>query len=411
MLTQEYAYDEEGKPKKIHHPITYLSGLFRGPQLNWAALTKEAYATYMSVKKLAYYLTDAQVTLRTDHLPLKKFLQKSTLNSKVNNWAVEISPFRIKLEYIKGIKNTLADTMSRLLDINDTMAPEQEEDNREFGECVFEQLDPILVNAIQNPKSIKQADNEIMKEERCQWDITPENMIKLQSEDNFCKRWLTKMQKAKDHNFHPYYAEEGILKKYVVDNKQRFETTVVPGDCVSTLLKLAHDELGHNGSMRTYMLLMHHYYWKGMKPVVYRYVKQCKICQKYNVHPVKYQKGHFEIPEAPMDFISMDLIGDFVPSSSGNRYALTVICMLTGFVWCIPIPDKRAETVVNAYLDKVYYWWGGSRKILSDNGTEFKNALFTEVAKILGVEHKVYSPPYHPQSNGQIEGFHLFLKS
>ena len=33
------------------------------------------------------------------------------------------------------------------------------------------------------------------------------------------------------------------------------------------------------------------------------------------------------------------------------------------------------------------------------------------MAKELGIEHKVYSPPYHPQSNGRIEGFHLFLKA
>ena len=32
------------------HPIAYIGGLFRGLQLNWAALTKEAYAIYMSVK-------------------------------------------------------------------------------------------------------------------------------------------------------------------------------------------------------------------------------------------------------------------------------------------------------------------------------------------------------------------------
>ena len=411
VLTQEYEYDEDGKIKKIHHPITYLSGLFRGPQLNWAALTKEAYAIYMSVKKLAYYITDAQITLRTDHLPLKKFLEKNTLNSKVNNWAVEISPFRIKLEYIKGIKNTLADTMSRLLDINDSIAPEQEGDDQEFGECVFEQLDPILVNVIQNPKAVKPTEEDNVATDECQWDITPEQLVKLQSQDSFCLRVLNKMQKEKENNSHPYYIEEGVLKKYVVDNKQRFETIVVPKGCVNILLKLAHDELGHNGSARTYMMLKRHYYWKGMKPQVYKYVKRCKTCQKFNVHIVKYQKGHFEIPEAPMDFISMDLIGNFIPSSSGNRYALTVICMLTGFVWCIPIPDKKAETVVNAYLERVYYWWGGSRKILSDNGTEFKNALFTEVAKTLGVEHKIYSPPYHPQSNGRIEGFHLFLKS
>ena len=42
-----YVYKEEGKEFSIHHPITYVSGLFKGPQLNWAALTKEAYAIYM----------------------------------------------------------------------------------------------------------------------------------------------------------------------------------------------------------------------------------------------------------------------------------------------------------------------------------------------------------------------------
>ena len=104
VLTQEYEYEDEGKLKKIHHPITYASGLFKGSQINWATLTKEAYAIYRSVRKLTYYLEDADVLLRSDHLPLKKFLEKNTLNSKVNNWAVEISPFGIEFEYIKGIK-------------------------------------------------------------------------------------------------------------------------------------------------------------------------------------------------------------------------------------------------------------------------------------------------------------------
>ena len=101
VLTQEKTHTIENKEVQILHPITYMSGLFKGSQMNWACLTKEAYAIYMSIKKLAYYLEDADIILRSDHLPLKKFLAKNTLNSKVNNWAIEISPFRIKFEYIK----------------------------------------------------------------------------------------------------------------------------------------------------------------------------------------------------------------------------------------------------------------------------------------------------------------------
>ena len=85
--------------------------------------------------------------------------------------------------------------------------------------------------------------------------------------------------------------------------------------------------------------------------------------------------------------------------------------MLTGFVFAQPIRNKEAGTVVDAYIDCVYSIFGGLRKILSDNGTEFKNKLFTHVARILGVEYKNYTPPYHPQSNGHIEGFHFFLKA
>ena len=108
----------------------------------------------------------------------------------------------------------------------------------------------------------------------------------------------------------------------------------------------------------------------------------------------------------------MDLIGEFhPPTSKKHRYALTVICMLTGYVFCVPLKTKTAEEVIQAYIDNVYAKFGGSLKILSDNGTEFKNKLFEQIAKELGVEYKLYTPPYHPASNGCIEGYHAFLKA
>ena len=111
------------------HPIAYVSGLFRGSQLNWAALTKEAYAIYMSVKKLSFYLDSARITVRSDHLPLKKFLEKNTMNAKVNNWAVELESQKIDFVFIPGIKNGLADTLSRLIEVdNDVKLPEEKEE-------------------------------------------------------------------------------------------------------------------------------------------------------------------------------------------------------------------------------------------------------------------------------------------
>ena len=83
-----------------------------------------------------------------------------------------------------------------------------------------------------------------------------------------------------------------------------------------------------------------------------------------------------------MQFISMDLIGEFhPPTSRKHRYTLTVICMLTGYVFCVPLKTKTAEEVIQAYIDNVYSKFGGSLKMLSDNGTNFKNKMFEQIAE------------------------------
>ena len=203
-----------------------------------------------------------------------------------------------------------------------------------------------------------------------------------------------------------------LLKRFIVDGNNTYETTVIPRSLVPQVLQMVHDKLGHNRTDRTYILLKRLYYWKGLKPSVEKHIKRCYQCQRRNKQVVKYAKLHFDVATFPMQFISMDLIGEFhPPTSRKHRYALTVICMLTGYVFCVPLKTKTVEEVIQAYIDQVYSKFGGSLKILSDNGTEFENKLFEEVAKELGVEYKLYTPLYHPASNGHIEGFHAFLKA
>ena len=75
----------------------------------------------------------------------------------------------------------------------------------------------------------------------------------------------------------------------------------------------------------------------------------------------------------------MDLIGEFHPASSkGNRLALTAVCMLEGFTFCIPLKSKQAEDVIRAYIDHICCTFGPSRKILTDNGTELKKTTLDQ---------------------------------
>ena len=413
VLTQEKTHQIEEKEVKILHPITYMSGLFRGSQMNWACLTKEAYAIYMSIKKLAYYLEDADITLRSDHLPLKKFLAKNTLNSKVNNWAIEISPFCITFKYITGIKNTLADTMSQLININPQIQQDSEPEGYEFGYYTFDTLPTLQVSNIETTQDVSVHVNDESDANNSLLGLPIDNnmLFELQQKDTFCANILAQIEKGNIIEGQLYIVQNKVLKRYVTDGDNTYETNVLPRALTTQILRMAHDNLGHNGTHRTYMLLKRLYYWKGLKPSVSKHIQRCYQCQRRNKQVVKYATLHIDVATFPMQFISMDLIREFhTPTTKGKRYALTVICMLTGYVICIRLKTKTSEEVLQAYIDNVYSKFGGSMKILSDNGIKFKNEIFEQVAKELGVVHKLYTPPYHPASNGRIEGFHAFLK-
>ena len=149
-------------------------------------------------------------------------MEKNTLNSKVNNWAVEISPFRIEFEYIKGIKNTLADTMSRLIKITPDVKPEEEPEGFEFGYHAFEDLEPIhmteVIDYIMDIQQ-KQYDEAIPDDIKIEWGLTPIQIKQAQQKDKFCKEQYNKIVKGSFPSTHPYYIKDGILMRYTTDNK------------------------------------------------------------------------------------------------------------------------------------------------------------------------------------------------
>ena len=400
------------------HPIVYVSGLFRGSQLNWAALTKEAYAIYMSVKKLSFYLDSARITVRSDHLPLKKFLEKNTINAKVNNWAVELESQKIDFVFILGIKNVLADTLSRLIEVDSDVKLPEEKEGEEFGYTPFEKLPPaqveiceeVWINEVTQDKVTLKLQEPIQQNVEINLPLTNQKMKELQEQDPKVSH-LRKLWSESKLNKTMFTMENDILKRVLMVNGLLYKPVVTPSILKDCLIMLAHDEQGHNGFKRTYGSLQTVYYWKGMKRQIQLHCRRCRTCARHNVIAQEFNKEHFAVPTQPMEFIAMDLIGEFHPASSkGTHYALTAICMLTGFTFCIPLKNKTAEEVVKAYLNHICCVFGSSKKILTDNGTEFKNKMWEDVYKLLRTHHRV-TPIYSPQCNGRIEGFHRFLKA
>ena len=53
--------------------------------------------------------------------------------------------FNIKFEHISGIKNTLADTLSRIIKVDSEAQPECEKEGYEFDYSCFKELLPVKV--------------------------------------------------------------------------------------------------------------------------------------------------------------------------------------------------------------------------------------------------------------------------
>ena len=333
------------------------------------------------------------------------------MNNKVNNWAMELEAFNIRFEHVSGKANILADTLSHLIDLDPDVRLDPENAGWEFGYYIFESLpklssaDVVQVCEILSGENVIRPDPDVQQPfvQQLRSPLTLDELRALQGQENKC---TTLIRMLKNGKLDPiaYSLHEGVLYRRVIEGGQSFQAIYVPRtpeSLIQAILHAAHDEAGHNGFPRTYSAIRRLYYWKGIKEDVLQHCRNCYTCQLHKTAAVKFEAKHFKPSLKPMDFIAMDLIGEFhPPSSQGNRYALTGVCMLTGFTWCIPIKSKKATDVARAYMQHMYSILGGSTKILTDNGTEFKNEVFREVLQKLGTEKLIHSPPYRPQSNG-----------
>ena len=242
-------------------------------------------------------------------------------------------------------------------------------------------------------------------------DLSPETLPKYQIEDPFCKDKIDECVTGKTAKSVPTYFldSRNILCRRTSDQGRVFESICLPVALVPLVLDQSHNLLGHNGTPRTYEFLRRMYFWAGMQKDITEYCRTCLKCQQMNVREESYPPLHLNIPSMPMHMIAMDLIGKLPRTTSGKVYALTLMDMLTGFLWAIPIPDKQADTIIRSFLTHFFEKEGGCFTILTDNGGEFKNAKFAKVTEQLGIQH-IFTSAYHPKGNSKLEHAHRFLK-
>ena len=145
----------------------------------------------------------------------------------VNNWSTKIESFNINFVHISGKDNVLADTLSRLIDMDPDVEQQPELKDHEFGKYCFEML----------PKARGSTHHQVIGGEDfdvCEIQITYDNaenlefsielplddekFISLQEQDMKIWELWDKVKKGMYNEF--YLIKNNVLFKHAVDNGQ-----------------------------------------------------------------------------------------------------------------------------------------------------------------------------------------------
>lgn len=75
---------------------------------------------------------------------------------------------------------------------------------------------------------------------------------------------------------------------------------------------------------------------------------------------------------------------------------------------CVPLPNKEAKTIAQAIMEHIILVYGPMKVIKTDRGTEYKNALVSELCEMLNIKHN-FSTAHHHETVGVIERNHRSL--
>ena len=200
-----------------------------------------------------------------------------------------------------------------------------------------------------------------------------------------------------------------LYRKAYTDNSSSKKVQwqlVVPKAYRSRALVGCHDDVGHQGRMRTLSLLRERFYWPGMQTEAMQHVQQCTRClrRKTPSHVAPLQPIHVT---QPLELVHMDYLS-LEPSKGNIENVLVITDHFTRYALAYPSKTQTAQATARILWDNFICHYGFPEKFISDQGRNFESDLIKELCKIAGVK-KLHTTPYHPQGNGQCERFNSTL--
>ena len=211
----------------------------------------------------------------------------------------------------------------------------------------------------------------------------------------------------------PQWADPEVTAQYTCREGLWYKggQVVVPelGPARRMVLEACHDAraAGHVGITKTLDLVVRTWWWPTVRSDVEEYVRHCDACQR-NKGRTRLKGGQLmplSIPGRRWLSVSMDLVCK-LPTTAAEGYdsILVFVDRLTKMVHLVPCKEKglTAKRCAWLFIATVVRLHGVPAEVISDRGTQWDNAFWQQVCKLLGLR-RCMSTAYHPQSDGQTE--------
>ena len=157
----------------------------------------------------------------------------------------------------------------------------------------------------------------------------------------------------------------------------------------SNILKEIHEGFcgGHTrGHSLAQKVIRQGYYWLTLKADALDYVKKCDKCQRFADVP-RAPPVELTTMTSPWPFAvwGIGLIGSLPTSKGGVKYAIVAIDYFTKWTEAEPLASITAKKSLDFVIKNIVCRYGLSRKIVSDNGTQFESDEFTSFCKKNGI--------------------------
>ena len=181
---------------------------------------------------------------------------------------------------------------------------------------------------------------------------------------------------------------------------------VLPPSYREVALKGCHNEIGHLGLEHMLDLMCDRFFWPHMAVQAKEHIGKCHPCLAFQARQPKAPLKNI-MATHPLELVHLDFLC-LEPGKGQEENVLVITDHFTRYTQAYVTRTHIAQSMVKTLWDKFIVHYGLPEKILTDQGCNFESQLVADLCELMGVQ-KIWTSPYHLQTNGQCERFNSTL--